>query len=54
MDEPLILALEWAEAHPEEPPARPGPELLRELIERIVRGTEAAKDPDRDADPRAQ
>jgi Fe-S-cluster containining protein len=29
---PLILAPEWAEAHPEEPPPRPGPELLRELL----------------------
>ena len=42
---PLILALEWSEAHPEGPPSRPGPELLRELIERIGRGTEAASDP---------
>lgn len=47
---PLILALEWAEAHPEGPPPRPGPELLRELIERIGRGEGTAEDPD----PRAQ
>ena len=29
---PLVLAPEWASAHPNEPPARPGPELLRELL----------------------
>ena len=29
---PLILAPEWAEAHPDEPPPQPGPELLRELL----------------------
>lgn len=29
---PLVLALEWAGAHPDEPPARPGPDLLRELL----------------------
>jgi Fe-S-cluster containining protein len=29
---PLIQALEWAEAHPEDGPARPGPELLGELF----------------------
>jgi Fe-S-cluster containining protein len=29
---PLILAPEWAEAHPENPPPKPGPELLRELL----------------------
>jgi Fe-S-cluster containining protein len=33
---PLILAPEWAEAHPEEPPARPGPELLRRLFDLLV------------------
>jgi Fe-S-cluster containining protein len=30
---PLILAPEWAETHAEEPPPRPGPELLKELFE---------------------
>lgn len=30
---PLIVASEWATAHPQEPPPRPGPELLRELFE---------------------
>ena len=29
---PLILALEWAEAHPDGPPARPGVELFREFV----------------------
>jgi Fe-S-cluster containining protein len=37
---PLILALEWAEAHPEQSEPRPGPELLRELIGRVVRREE--------------
>lgn len=37
---PLILALEWAEAHPEpEPPTRTGPELLREIFERLAAGS---------------
>ena len=29
---PLILALEWAEKHPEAAPCRTGPELLKELL----------------------
>lgn len=29
---PLILAPEWAEAHPDDPPPIPGPELLRDLL----------------------
>jgi Fe-S-cluster containining protein len=28
---PLILALAWAEEHPDEPPLRPGPELVGEF-----------------------
>jgi Fe-S-cluster containining protein len=32
---PLILAPEWADAHPAEPPTRPGTELLRELFEQL-------------------
>lgn len=32
---PLIIAPEWAEAHPKEPPPRPGPELLRELLQHL-------------------
>jgi Fe-S-cluster containining protein len=35
---PLVRALEWAEEHPELPEPRPGPELLRDLIGRVVRG----------------
>jgi Fe-S-cluster containining protein len=34
---PLILAPQWAEAHPNEPPPRPGPELLRELLDHLSR-----------------
>src|SRR5262249_61904401 len=34
---PLILAPEWAEAHPEDPPPRPGPELLRDLLDHLGR-----------------
>jgi Fe-S-cluster containining protein len=34
---PLVLALEWADAHPTEPSARPGPELLRELLGHLAR-----------------
>ncbi len=33
---PLILAPEWAETHTEEPPARPGPELVRELFDHLT------------------
>jgi len=29
---PLILALEWAEAHPDDPPPKPGLQLLQELL----------------------
>jgi len=29
---PLALAPEWADAHPESTPPRPGPELLKELL----------------------
>ena len=29
---PLVLALAWAETHPEDTPAQTGPELLRELL----------------------
>ena len=47
---PLILALDWSESHPDEPPPRPGPELLRELIERIGRGAGMASDPAREAE----
>jgi hypothetical protein len=33
---PLILAPDWAESHPDDTPARPGPELLRELFEHLT------------------
>jgi Fe-S-cluster containining protein len=32
---PLVLALEWAEGHPDDPP-RPGPDLVREFLQRLV------------------
>jgi Fe-S-cluster containining protein len=32
---PLIMAPEWAKTHPSEPPPRPGPELLRELLHHL-------------------
>jgi Fe-S-cluster containining protein len=41
---PLVLALEWASAHPDELPARPGPELLRELLGHLARKEPAAAD----------
>jgi Fe-S-cluster containining protein len=33
---PLVLAPEWAEAGPEEPAARPGPELLSQFFEHVT------------------
>jgi Fe-S-cluster containining protein len=33
---PLILAPEWAEQHPDEPSARPGPEWARMLLENVT------------------
>jgi Fe-S-cluster containining protein len=38
---PLVLAPEWAEAHPDEPPPRPGPELLQELFEKLKESARA-------------
>jgi Fe-S-cluster containining protein len=35
---PLILAPDWAEAHPEEPPPRPGPEFVRAVFENLTGG----------------
>jgi len=29
---PLVLALEWVEEHPDEPPRKPGPELYRQFL----------------------
>jgi Fe-S-cluster containining protein len=34
---PLILALEWAEAHPDEPPRQPAEEMVKRLFENIAR-----------------
>lgn len=42
---PLILALEWAEAHPDEPSPRPGSELLRELIDNLLKTGKPLKEP---------
>lgn len=42
---PLILAPEWAEAHPDEPPARPGPTLLRELFDHLTKTGRALAEP---------
>jgi Fe-S-cluster containining protein len=33
---PLILALQWTEEHPDDEPARPGPELLAELFAKLT------------------
>jgi Fe-S-cluster containining protein len=33
---PLILALEWADAHPDEVPPQPGPEWVREVFSRLA------------------
>ncbi len=43
---PLILAPEWAEAHPEEPNPRPGRELLQELFEHIKQTGRALTEPE--------
>ncbi len=37
---PLILALEWAEANPDDPPGQPAAELVRRLFENMTRKTE--------------
>lgn len=41
---PLILALDWAERHPDDLPPRPGPDWLREFFERLT-GREIPKAP---------
>jgi Fe-S-cluster containining protein len=38
---PLVLALEWAAAHAEEPAPRPGAELARELFQQVADREEA-------------
>lgn len=42
---PLILALDWAESHPDDPPPRPGPELLQELLSLLNGQIEPADGP---------
>lgn len=42
---PLVLAPEWAADHPDEPPPRPGPELLREFFDHLTRHKTNASDP---------
>jgi len=46
---PLILAPAWAEAHPDEPLPRPGPEMLREFFDHLtgkrLSRTEPARSP---------
>ncbi len=37
---PLILALEWAAANPDDPPAKPGPELLGDFLNSIAQVSE--------------
>ena len=32
---PLVLAPDWAAAHPDEPPPKPGPELVRDLLDHL-------------------
>jgi hypothetical protein len=39
----LSLAPEWADAHRDEPPPRPGPELLREMFDRLTGGDSASE-----------
>lgn len=34
---PLVLAPEWADAHPDGPPPRPGPDWFRDLLARFAR-----------------
>ena len=42
---PLVLAPEWAETHPEEPPSRPGPALLQEFFARWMKAGKNATGP---------
>ena len=43
MQVPLILATEWAEAHPDQSPPRPGTELVREFFTYLGRQSNAEK-----------
>jgi Fe-S-cluster containining protein len=44
---PLIVALEWAETHPEESPPRPGPELMQTYFTRLIEQGQAAEGEER-------
>jgi len=46
----LALALDWAEAHPDQAPAKPGPELVREFFSHL---SEAPLTPENTAEPGA-
>jgi Fe-S-cluster containining protein len=39
---PLVLAIEWAEAHPEDAPVQPAAQLFRQFFENVARKQEAA------------
>ena len=43
---PLILAPEWADAHPQEPSPRPGQELIQELFEHIKQTGRSLTEPE--------
>jgi Fe-S-cluster containining protein len=43
---PLILAPDWAGAHPADPPLRTGPEILREVFEKLAQQKEASPEPE--------
>jgi Fe-S-cluster containining protein len=42
---PLVLALEHAAARPEDPPARSGPDILRDFFARLTSGATALSEP---------
>jgi Fe-S-cluster containining protein len=43
---PLVLALEWAEAHPEPSPARPAAQLFEQFFENVTRKPEGGENED--------
>lgn len=42
---PLFLALEWAASHPQEPPQRPGPELLQAFVQALLQQSAGHRPP---------
>jgi Fe-S-cluster containining protein len=42
---PLILAPKWADAHPDETSARPGPELLHEMLNQLQEISSSRREP---------